>query len=109
MAKKSLIGIGEKVITTISFVKEQLNILDLIALRYQVTRSGMISKLIMLHSDIDVNIREIVEHLIGDYAQTNMPFDDYVSAAEVWLEQKNISTYHRERIIEELRKNYETN
>jgi hypothetical protein len=104
---ESPITVGEKVIFTLSATKEQKEMLDLMALRHEVTRSIMFSRLISLHADTNVNIKIIADRLIANYCDTNIPFDQFLKSAAVWLESKKISTYYIERIIEEIKRNYE--
>ena len=98
---------GKKVITTISATEEQLSILDLMALRHEVTRSAMLSRLIVLHADVDVNVCEVAERITGKYCESNVPFEGFLDSAKTWLEQKKISQFHIERIIDEIRRNHE--
>jgi len=100
------IDIGSKEIYTLSSTKEQLFLLDLMALRHQVSRSVMVARLISLHSDVDIFITEIAERIVGEYCEKNIDFEQYLKSAAIWLESKKISAYYRERIIEEVRRNY---
>jgi len=100
------IEIGAKEVYTLSSTREQLSLLDLMALRHQITRSVMVARLISLHSDPDVFISEVSERITADYCEKNVDFEVYLRSAKIWLEQKKISTYYRERIIEEVRRNY---
>lgn len=103
-----MLNIGEKVVFSISMTKEQQATLDLMALRHEISRSAMLSRLTMLHADVDVNIREIAERITAKYCEQNIPFETFKESAKIWLEQAKITPYYIERIIEEFTKNYET-
>lgn len=103
-----MLDIGGKITFSVSITKEQQATLDLMALRHEITRSAMLSRLIMLHADIDVNVREIAERITAKYCEQNIPFEEFKDSAKIWLEQEKISPYYIERIIEEFTKNYET-
>ncbi len=100
---------GKKVTFTLSATEEQLAILDLTALRHEVSRSAMTARLILLHADVDINIGEVAERLTGKYCEKNVSFEKYLNACESFLESKKISQYHIERVIEEIRRNHVDN
>lgn len=98
------LDIGRKVITSISMTKEQLEILDLICLGCENTRSAVIIDLIESSSNIDKTIETVAYRIVANYSKKNIDFDPYLNAAKTWLVQKRISAYHIERIIEEAKK-----
>jgi len=104
--KKIKLNIGKPIIISASVSKEQLEILDLLSLHHQTTRSAMFAKLIIDHSDIDASIRAIAERVVANYCEINVNFDDFLRSAGIWLEQKKISQYYIERIIQEVRNRY---
>ncbi len=104
--KKTKLNIGKPVIISASVSKEQLEIIDLLALHHQETRSKMFGKLIVENSDIDASIRAIAERVVANYCESNVNFNDFLKSAGVWLEQKKISNYYIERIIQEVRNRY---
>jgi len=97
------IDIGERVVTSISMPVEQLEMLDLLSLSYEETRSSMISKLIIERNEVEESIKKIAERILSNFCKSDSNFEDYLRAAGVWLNQKKISTYHTEKILQQAR------
>jgi len=103
--QKSEIKIGKKISTSISMSNEQLELLDLICLSYENSRSAIIIDLIeSSNNQLDKMILKIAERIVADYNKDAKEFDSYLKAARIWLAQKKISAYHIKKIIEEAKK-----
>jgi len=97
----------EREIISASVSKSQRELLDLVALKNETTRSDMFSRLLTEQVDANQTIRAIAERLVANYCEANVGIDVYLRAAKTWLEQKKISAYYIERIIQEIRHRYE--
>ena len=100
------INIGKPIIISASVSKETLEMLDLLALHQDESRSSMFTKLIVNGTDTNESIRAIAEKIVANYCESNANFEDYLKSAAIWLEQKKINGYYTERIIQEVRNRY---
>ena len=100
------INIGKPVIISASVSKETLEILDLLSLHHEESRSSMFTKLIKENFEANDSIRAIAEKIVANYCESNVNFEDYLKSASIWLEQKKINNYYSERIIQEVRNRY---
>lgn len=96
--------IGNKIITSISMSKEQQDVLDLISLSEEVSRSAVINKLLSEHINESENIKKIAQRVVANYSESNIDFESFIKAAGSWLAQKKISAYYTEKILEEVKK-----
>lgn len=101
--EKSL-SIGNKIITSISISKEQLDVLNLISLGSENSRSEVINRLLTECNNIEEIITTIAQRIVANYSESNIDFESFIKAAGSWLAQKKISAYHSERILEEAKK-----
>ena len=106
MPEPKKIDIGGKVVTSISMTEEQLETLDLLSLGNEDSRSATISRMIT-EIEVEPPIKKIAERIVANYSKNNDNFARYLKAAEVWLSQKKISPYYIEKIIAEVKRNYE--
>lgn len=97
----------EREIISASISKSQRELLDLLALKNETTRSDMFSRLLTENTDQNQTIRAIAERLVANYCESNVGLEVFLRSAKVWLEQKKISAYYIERIIGEVKHRYE--
>lgn len=106
--QKTEIKIGKKISTSISMSNEQLELLDLICLSCENSRSAIIIDLIeSSNNQLDKMILNIAERIVADYNKNEKEFNDYLKAARIWLTQKKISAYYIKKIMVEAKKIHE--